>query len=52
MPRPHWPKIWSTTNPLAGVNKEIQTPGPVVFPNRAAVVRLAVAILADMYDEW
>jgi putative transposase len=52
-PRPHWPKIWSTT-PVERVNKELNWRARVVgiFPNDAAVIRLVGAILTDMHDDW
>jgi putative transposase len=52
-PVSHWKKIWST-NPLERLNKEIkQRTGVVgVFPNTAALLRLAGAVLVEAHDEW
>jgi putative transposase len=52
-PKALWRKIWAT-NPLERVNKEIKRRSRVVgiFPNAAALIRLAGAVLIDMHDEW
>ncbi len=52
-PFSHWRKIWST-NPLERVNKEIKRRSDVVgiFPNEAAITRLAGAVLLEIHDEW
>ena len=52
-PHRHWRQIWST-NPLEQVNKEIKRRTDVVgvFPNPAALLRLAGSVLIEQHDEW
>lgn len=52
-PKAHWVKIWST-NPIERLNTEVKrrTKVVVVFPNPAALARLAGAVLIECHDEW
>jgi len=52
-PRSHWKRI-KTTNMLERINKELKRRTRVVgtFPNDAALLRLAVAVLLDINKEW
>ena len=52
-PRTHWQKIWSN-NPIERLNKEIKRRADVVeiFPNPAAFLRLATAVVIEAHDEW
>ena len=52
-PKAHWQKIWSN-NPIERLNKEIKRRADVVeiFPNPAAFLRLATAVVIEAHDEW
>ncbi|MEE2031268.1 IS256 family transposase [Rhodococcus chondri] len=52
-PKAYWQKIWSN-NPIERLNKEIKRRADVVeiFPNPAAFLRLATAVVIEQHDEW
>jgi putative transposase len=52
-PKEHWPQL-ASTNPLERLNKEIKRRSDVVgiFPNDAALIRLAGALMLEQNDEW
>ncbi len=52
-PREHWPKIRST-NPLERVNREsaLRSDAVGIYPNDAALIRLAPGMLVEINDEW